>query len=1077
MKPLVRFTLAQTVFINVIFVVLVVAGVFALFSSPMENLPEVDMGVVFVRTNYYGASAEDVEKLVTSKIEEALEDMDSVEYIESHSYRNYSSVKVKFLDDTDYPDLYDEIRFRILSVKKELPPGAEDPTFLHIDTHEWMPVIVVHVAGDVPHTTLRLLAEELKTRILAVEDVRSAELRGKFDREFHVSLSPEKLRAHGVTFGQAARAIASANTKIPTGRFETQGTEFMLDAGKKLTSQSEVLSIVVKKDGDGNFVRVKDLVTSARLSYRDPFTIYSVNGKDALHLWVTKEKSGNALDISEKVKAVGEAFGRQHEKDGISVVFSNDSTIEISDSLNTLGGNLILGMILVTAVLWMTLGFRNAMLTAIGIPFSFLCTFLVMRATGLSLNTITLFSFVLVTGIIVDDAVIIMENSFRHRQMGKGRRQAVVDGTAEVMMPVVASALTTVVAFLPMLIMTGYLGDFFSYVPKTVTFALLASLLEALFILPVHILDWGPKKLPEDVVSDEEDPYHHLRTGPFAPLWVVYRRLASWLLDHKAVAMALALGLFFAAVVPLGLSLSGKVPLIRSQFFPSNYFRYHVTLDMPLGTSLTATDQAVRAISKFIMGMGPGQAQAAVGTAGMYEQEDYQIRSGDYYGQVVVTLPHEGKRDFPENPKNDPMVHLDYVRRQLDAFVAKNWPQGGRPVVRLFEEQVGPPSGKPVNIRVTGTTMESALAAADFLEAYMHSSPELADVFGVEDDRPDSQKTVVYTVDQDAAYEYGIDPSMVTSVLAGALSGYPAGMFRAVDEEVPLMVRVARTRDPANMSLAGFSLPADVLNLPVVEHAAAPVYVKDLVNIQYIPESTVKNRYEGKPTVTITADIKEGSHLSTARTQLLLSKHFEANQEKFPGVSLSWAGEFEATQKSFNSLYLAFVVAVLAIYMILASQFNDYFQPVIIISAVPFALTGVVFGLMLTRTVFTVGSMMAIVGLTGVAVNNSLLLIDFMNKRLKTGKSLRDAVMESCAARLRPVVITTVTTALGLLPMAIGIPSKSISWAPMAVAFVSGLFSATLLSLLMVPVLYEILEDLRAKLGLSTVQSEGAGGL
>ncbi|MFH1886619.1 MAG: efflux RND transporter permease subunit [Pseudomonadota bacterium] len=1065
MKSVVRYTLRQTVLVNVVFVILVVSGVASLMSSPMENLPLVDMGLVFVRTNYYGASAEDVEKLVTAEIEDALSDMDSIEYIESSSYRSYSSIKVKFLDDTDYTSLYNELRFRVLNVKNQLPRGAEEPTFLYLTTHEWMPIIVAHVAGDVPQTTLRLLTEELQARILTVPDLRSAEIRGEFDREFHVSLDPEKLRRHGVTFGQAARAVGSANTKIPTGKFEAQGTEFMLDAGKKLTSQAEVLDIVVRRDGDGNFVRVRDLVTSARLSFRDPFRIYSVNGQDALHLWVIKEKTGNALDIVRGIKEIGEEFTAQHAKDGVSVVFSNDSTIEIQDSLSTLGGNLIMGMILVTAVLWMTLGFRNAMLTGIGIPFSFMCTFLLMKITGMSLNTICLFSFVLVTGIIVDDAVIIVENCYRHRQMGKTPRGAVIDGTSEVMLPVFASALTTIVAFLPMLIMTGSTGEFFSYVPKTVAFALAASILEALIILPVHILDWGPKKIPKNLVVEGEDPYHHLREGVFAFLWAIYRRIVVWLLDHKAVAFIGAFLLFLTAVIPLMLSLSGKVPLLQYKFFPSNYFRYHIPVTMPLETSLTRTDEVVRDLSRFIMAQGPEQSQATVGSAGFYEQEDYQIRSGNYFGQVVVTLPPEADRNFPDNPGNDPMVFLNQMREKLAAYVETNYPGEDRPRFRVFSEETGPPSGKAVTIRVTATTLTGALAASDFLERRMAETPDLGDLFDIEDDRPDYQKTAVYTVRQEAASEYGMDPGQVTGLLAGALSGYPAGTFRTPDEEVSLMVRASRSLDRANARGAGLALPADVLSLPVVEHSASPIYLKDLVDIAYVSEATVRARYEGKPTVTITADIKENSKLSAARAQYLISGIFEKEQDMFPGVSLSWAGEFEATSKSFSSLKIAFLIAILAIYMVLASQFNDYWQPLIIISAVPFALIGVVLGLIVTRTIFTVGSFMAIVGLSGVAVNNSLLLIDFMNTRLRSGRPMREAIMESCAARMRPVLITTITTILGLLPMAIGIPSKSISWAPMAVAFVSGLFTSTLLTLLMVPVEYELLEKIRLRLG------------
>ncbi|HSO20906.1 MAG TPA: efflux RND transporter permease subunit, partial [Desulfosarcina sp.] len=452
MRPVVTFTMRQTVFINVVFVILVVAGAFSLATIPVENMPNVDIGKVFINTVYFGAPADDVEQLVTREIEDALNELDDVEYIQSHSYRNFSSVLVKFNDDIDYRDRYDELRFLTLNIKDELPPEADEPTFFYIDTHEWIPVIMVNLTGTLPQRSLKLLADELKARLLEVEGVQRVTIMGEFDREFHVSVDPEKLRHLGITFDQVVRAIESANTKIPTGRFRRDSSEYMLDAGKKLASQESVLNVIVRRDGDGTFVRVRDLVTQARMSHRDPSEIPSENGEDALRLRVLKEESGNAVAISTEAKRIARDFADRHRSEGIGVAFTNDSVIEINDSIKTLGGNLILGMTFVIILLWVTLGFRNALLTAVGIPFAFLCSLIIMQLAGVTLNTISLFAFVLVTGIMVDDAVIIMENVYRHLQMGKPRKEAVIDGTAEVMLPVISSAVTTILAFLPMLI-------------------------------------------------------------------------------------------------------------------------------------------------------------------------------------------------------------------------------------------------------------------------------------------------------------------------------------------------------------------------------------------------------------------------------------------------------------------------------------------------------------------------------------------------------------------------------------------------------------------------------------------------
>jgi HAE1 family hydrophobic/amphiphilic exporter-1 len=1030
-------------------------------------MPVVDMGNVFIHTVYYGASADDVEQLVTAEIEKALDGLEDIEYVKSDSYRNFSSVDVKFLDDSNYRSRYDELRFRVLNIKDELPPDADEPTFMYLDTNAWLPVVIVNITGDLSQRSLERYAEELRTNLLTIPDVRDAKIEGEYDTEFHVSVDPAKLRRFGITFRQVVDAIRSANTKIPTGRFRTREWEYMLDAGDRLNSQEEVLNTVVRRDGDGNFVRVRNLVTNARLSHRDPSVIPSANGQSTVRLSVTKEEKGNAIEISDAVKKVAREFETMHARDGIQVIFTNDSTIEINDSLNTLSGNLLLGMGLVTLVLWGTLGFRNAMLTAIGIPFAFLCSVLMMKLTGVSLNTISLFAFVLVTGIMVDDAVIIVENIYRHFQMGKSKKTAVIDGTTEVILPVIASALTTILAFIPMLIMTGSTGDFFAYIPKTVTYALLASLFEALFILPIHFLEWGPKDGSQAAHKLQnhhpENAFSHLDSGLFAPFWKAYRWMVVKILNHKIITFTVMTIVLIAAVGILVLSASGVLPLIKVEFFPGNYFRYHVTITTPVGTAIEQTDAIVRNLSRYIMSLGTTQAHSTSGSAGYYEDEDYARHDGSHFGQIVVTLPEKKYRDFPENPSNDPQRHLDYIRRKLADFVRQQYPAGSLvPVVRVFKESDGPPTGKAVNIRVTGTTLKDAVNAGNRLKTFMHQNPELTDLVDLADNQPNFHKTFKFVPKQEAVFEFGLQPATVTQMVAGALNGEYVGKFRTIDEEVDLMVRIARTADTGNIAGTGLAEPLDILGIPVVEDSASPILLRDLIEVRPVQEPDAKSRYKGKPTITLTADIKPGSRLSPARVQILVNNYVKSKTDEFSGITLAYGGEFESTSKSYASLTMAFFIALMAIYMVLATQFKDYFQPLIIISSVPMALIGVVFGLLITRTTFTIGSFLAIIGLAGLAVNDSLLLIDFMNKRLRGGKPLRKAIIESCAARMRPVLITTITTTLGLLPMAIGIPTKSISWAPMATAFVSGLISATVLTLLITPANYEAFEQLKA---------------
>ena len=843
MKSFVRFTLTQTVFINVVFVILSVAGVFSLLKTPVENMPPVEMGKVFIVTVYYGASAEDVENLVTNEIEEALDGLENVEYIQSFSRRNSSSIEVKFLDDTDYETQYDELRFRVLNIQKQLPQGADDPTFIYVDTKMWIPVIVVNLMGDLSNRTLTLLGEELKSNLIKIDGVQEVTLSGEYDKEFHITLDPSKLRDLGVSFSEAAEAIRSFNTKIPTGRFRKGNRTIMLDTGHVLDTQREVLDVVVRRDGDGNFIHIRDLVITSGVRHRDPDTINSVNAQSTLKLLVQKEDRANAVSIAERVKTMAKAFEAAHQKDALSIVMTYDSTIEINDSVKTLGGNMLLGMAFVVVILWITLGFRNAMLTAMGIPFSFLVTLIIVKFSGQSINTISLFSFVLVSGIIVDDAIIIVENIYRHLEMGKSRTNAVVDGVSEVMLPVVSSALTTILAFVPMLIMTGTTGDFFSVIPKAVSFALFASLMEALFILPVHVLDWGPKAdgigtaahgKKDPGQGDKEDRMAHGKTGDqeavetlksgkrtfsqgvFSLMWRGYRMLLTALLNHKIISLLGISAIFFVALAMMILSVTGIVPLIKVKFFQDSYLRYHVAFQMPPGTSVEGTDRVVRDLSAYLLTFGATEVGSVNGTAGMMETKDYVRHRSQHYGQVVVELPPLDTQKLSGVKNNDVNAYLDIVREKLLAFAKhreKEW--GGVPKLDVFGENTGPPVGKAVNIRVSADAIEAAQGVADRMLAHLKTDEAFTDLVNLDDNRADLQTVVHHGVNQKKVLEYGLDSQAATALIAGTLNGMPVGSFRTEGEEIPLLVRLARKGDAGNVRASGSKILRISLKCPL----------------------------------------------------------------------------------------------------------------------------------------------------------------------------------------------------------------------------------------------------------------------
>ena len=452
MKAVIRFSLRQRVFYNLLFVMLIVAGSFAFLELPAERYPNVHFGEVTVSTFYPGASPEEVETLVTRKIEDALESIEDLEWITATSYRQRSSVRIKFIDDSDYNHLFDEVRFRVQSVLEKLPDEIDPPVVDEARVDDYLPVVVVNLAGQRDNRSLALMADVIKAPLRQIPGVREVAIDGEYPREFHVYLDPGTLRALGVSFNAVVLALEQANISIPAGKFRDQSGEYTIKVDEKFRSREQVLSTVIRHDADGSFIHLRDLISRAGPGYRDPMIISSINGQDSLALKIVKSSSGNALDIKAEVDRIVASMQPLFEREGVELILTQDSTVYIRDALNTLGMNLLVGMALVSLIIWYFMGLRNAGLVTIGVPFSFMITMLLMYLTGNSLNEITLFAFVLVTGIIVDDAIVVTENIYRHVQQGDALQEAIVNGTAEVALPVISATMTSVAAFLPMLI-------------------------------------------------------------------------------------------------------------------------------------------------------------------------------------------------------------------------------------------------------------------------------------------------------------------------------------------------------------------------------------------------------------------------------------------------------------------------------------------------------------------------------------------------------------------------------------------------------------------------------------------------
>jgi HAE1 family hydrophobic/amphiphilic exporter-1 len=516
-------------------------------------------------------------------------------------------------------------------------------------------------------------------------------------------------------------------------------------------------------------------------------------------------------------------------------------------------------------------------------------------------------------------------------------------------------------------------------------------------------------------------------------------------LEHRTAVFSLVIALFLVAITILGLSISGRSSLIRIKFFPDDYTLYYIDVEGRSNTPIEEVDSHLRKIARYVMSDGSGMATAAAGAAGFYFSEDYEQIFGHHYGTVMVTLPSKLNQAF-----ESPAEHLLEMNRRLSKEFQNE-------VFRLslHPQKDGPPQGKDLNVRVLGSNMESITRLADKLMRFIKTSPGIGpQLQGLKDDRGQTRRIIRFRVRHERAAEYGLTPARVAGLAASVLDGRIVGKFRLSDDDIDLKIAI----DPAF-----YKRPEDALYIPVMEDSSGPIRLADLANIETYMEPGELNRYDYQRSISIQANLDPSAPTSIPVIVEKIQQHYDSIRQEYPGATVSYGGEHEATRRSYTSLSYAFILAFLLIYLILSSQFQSYIQPAIILSTISFALIGVVFGKLVSQTLFTLNSFIAAVGVAGVVVNDALVLIDFINKNYRAGMSRRKALFAGVHQRLRPVLLTTLTTTLGLLPMAVGFPSYSQVWGSMASTFVSGLATATALTIFLVPVLWDLFQCFKEK--------------
>jgi HAE1 family hydrophobic/amphiphilic exporter-1 len=1051
-SALARFSVRKGVLVNILFVVCLLAGYYGVRHIAVDAYPNVDLDAAAIYTVWIGASPEEIDNLVTARVEDELEGIRGIDRIVSDSRPNRSSILVKFretLSDSEVDRAFQDIRAAMERID-DLPEEAERPRLVRQTVFEIFPLVSVAVSYDRPELepVARAVARELREELFTIDGVAKIDDRDLREPEYTVLVDRTRLERYDVTLEEVVALAAATNRNVPAGELaRIDGDEYGIKAAGNYLTARDLEETVIRQDPDGAHILVRDVARVVPgFEERDVFSRF--NGRDAVILPVSKEEGRNSLELVDTIRPLLDDFTARGLPEGLEIGIPLDSSQIIRDRLNVLLSNLATGMILVFLALWMGIGVRNAILAIIGVPFCYLVSVLFMGAIDVSLNAISLFAMVLVSGVIVDDALIVLENVYRHLEEKVPLKQAVIRGSAEVFWPIVSSTLTTISAFLPMLLMLGVTGEFFSIIPKVVVVTLIASLFECFVVLPVHYLDFGQrlrKKKPHFTRPD------------------LLMRVLERARNHYERALAVCLRHRYATVIWLLAAAIFAIALwgtLDTVLFPSDFQVFLINMEMPTGASLEQTADASKAADELLALLnreGPyrGQLEGWSTTLGAMFTEDNYLLLGPHVAQAFVSL-RQGTGVDPIEVRDYAAGLLARIRTHPEGEAEERMAAGLARFrkVSAVPQQDGPPTGKPVAVRIRCDDLDEAESVATQIKAHLETLPGVLDVA---DNHDEGRIEYSLALREELAAAQGITFNRAARTLVAANDGIVVSVFKDPGglDDADVRVRL----DPGQLRSVG-----DLGRVRIRNQSGIAVPLASIGRLRGERSHAGIYRYDGRRTVVVTADVQETVTTAVAVNENLRAKFdTPAFAAAHPDIGLRFGGEFEETRKSFESLGEAFKVAVLAIYMILAAQFRSYALPLVILLTVPFAFIGVVVGLFVTGNPFTIMAGIAMVGLAGIAVNDAIVLVDFIRQRTESGMELLEAVRVGCRLRARPILLTSVTTIAGLLPMALGLTGFSKLWSPFAATICFGILFSTLLTLLIVPSGYVIVEDLKAR--------------
>lgn len=1037
MKSLAEFSVKNPLLINAFSVIFLISGIYAVFFMlNREAFPNINFDVVTVTTTYPGSTPEEIEKLITIPIEKELKQVDDIDEISSVSAEGMSVITLK-LEETakNKNQIVNDIQ-RAVEKVEDLPDDLPDkPIVTELRTKD-APVIEVSLTGDISEADLRFHARNIEDLILDFKDTSKVVRKGYRDRQIWVEVSPQSIAQNYIGLEEIATALAGQNRTIPGGKIYIDNNEYVLRTSGEYKNTTDVGDTVIRAQM-GSWLQIKD-VAKVTDGFEEETSLRRTRGTSSITLTVIKKENGDTIDLVEDVRMVVANYLKSHPE--VKASFVNDISFYIKRRLNVLINNGTIGLGLVAVSLFIFLSPSTALSACLGIPTALLMTATFMGVFDVSINLISLFGLIMVLGMLVDEDIVITENIHHNLESGMDPDQAAITGAREVSGAVVTTVLTTIVAFVPILLMGGIMGKFTADIPKVVMITLTCSLIEALIILPSHIREITHMMHSKSQIA--KSTAKKKTSKALSALEHFYMKFLKHALHHRYI-YSLVLMLAF-----LG-SLYTAVTHMKFILFPAKGVeQFFVRVEAQPGDSLEITSSKIKPIEQLILDLPENELDTFTTFIGLVQNDpnDPFTNRSSNVAQIQVYLTPESNRT---RSSQEIIEALRPLTEQIPGFVKVSFDQ--------FRN--GPPVGKPVQIRTRGDDFKTLEEISD---AFKELLANIDGVTDIKDDYEVGKKEKRVVVDPVKSAQAGLSVTSVANSIRAAFEGLRSTSIKSTEEETDILVKFPLEFRHDSKALELVMIPNGKGRLIPLAQVAS-----------FVPDRGVQSikHFDNDRTINVTANVNEDI-VSPIQIVEKIKPHIASLTKKYPGYRIDFAGEAEDTQESLRNLGMAFLISFCLILVILIAMFRSLSQTLIVMFTIPFSVIGVIIAFMLHNEPISFMSLLGIIALTGIVVDGATILIDFINRYHEQGMTLVEAIHKSCSRRLRSVVLTSLTTVLGVIPSTYGFGGSDPFITPMAMAINYGIVFSTILTLVYIPIFLLIWDEIKTKFSRKNSQNK-----